>query len=262
MKDYRLRFFRHSGLALAVREYSKPPVLSSARTFVLVHGIGTSARYFARLSRALGAHGTVYAIDLPGFGAAPRPVTAVSIDDLADILLAFTRDYALVNPVMIGHSMGTQVVIEAMLQQPELSDRLVLIAPVIDPRAPTAVRQGLRLLRDFITEPLSANWIVATDYLRCGPWWYARVLPAMLTFPIEERSARLQSETLVIRGNRDPVSTADLARRLAATIPRSQLVEIPGASHVVQHAASTSVAAAVIAHLTPAPHDLGLESER
>ncbi len=36
--------------------------------FVLVHGIGVSSRYFHPVAAFLAEHGTVYAIDLPGYG--------------------------------------------------------------------------------------------------------------------------------------------------------------------------------------------------
>ena len=46
---------------------------SGARpAIVMVHGIGTSHRYFSRLHRELESNGTVYPLDLPGFGGSPK----------------------------------------------------------------------------------------------------------------------------------------------------------------------------------------------
>ena len=40
---------------------------------VLIHGIGVSHRYLRRLHGLLAETGDTYSIDLPGFGATPRP---------------------------------------------------------------------------------------------------------------------------------------------------------------------------------------------
>ncbi|WP_049822115.1 alpha/beta fold hydrolase, partial [Arthrobacter sp. H41] len=41
---------------------------TAQRVFVLIHGIGMSHRYFARLAAVLADHGDTYLIDLPGYG--------------------------------------------------------------------------------------------------------------------------------------------------------------------------------------------------
>ncbi|TFB49511.1 alpha/beta fold hydrolase [Cryobacterium tagatosivorans] len=248
MSDFVLRRFDHGELTLLVREYGDDRSVGGTRAFVLVHGIGASSRYYARLSRLLAPHGSVYAVDLPGFGAAPSPAVPLDIPDFAALLRAFAGARGLVDPVLVGHSMGSQVVTEVALQDPGLASSLVLIAPVVDPAAPSALGQALRLLRDVFTEPPAANWIVAVDYLRCGPRRYFSALPAMLSYRLEERVARLQVSTLVIRGSRDPVTPAGWADRLVAAIPRSSRLDVRGASHVVQLAAPRVVVAAIVAH--------------
>ena len=248
MSDYILRRFDHGELTLLARQYGSARSGEGARAFVLVHGIGASSRYFSRLARRLAPYGSVYAIDLPGFGAAPNPAASLDIPDFAALLRACAGTWGIVDPVLVGHSMGAQVVVEAALQDPGLSSSLVLIAPVVDPAAPTALGQARRLLRDVFTEPPAANWIVAGDYLRCGPRRYLSALPAMLSYRLEERAAGLRVPTLVVRGSLDPVTPAAWADRLAAAIPRSSRLDVRGASHVVQYAAPRAVAAAIVSH--------------
>ena len=248
MIDFILRRFDHGELTMLVRQYGRMLPDGQGRAFVLVHGIGASSRYFARLSRRLAPHGIVYAVDLPGFGASPSPSAPLDIPDFAALLRAFAEAWGIIDPVLVGHSMGTQVVAEATLQDPSLSSSLVLIAPVVDPAAPTGLGQALRLVRDVFTEPPSANWIVAVDYLRCGPRRYFSALPAMLSYRLEERVRLLTAPTLVIRGSQDPVTPADWAARLVAAIPGARRLDVPGASHVVQYAAHQAVAAAIVSH--------------
>ncbi|MFH6688689.1 alpha/beta fold hydrolase, partial [Cellulosimicrobium funkei] len=94
---------------------------------VLVHGVGSSARAFDPVRRALLRPGAlprvaVHAIDLPGFGAAPRAPRDVSIEEHAAVVAEHVRRHVLDLPdgaprpvvALVGHSMGAQVVAQAM----------------------------------------------------------------------------------------------------------------------------------------------------
>lgn len=261
MSSYTVDRFDHDGLAMLVRRYAHGQAggTSSPLAFLLVHGIGVSPNYFARLSEQLQPHGVVYAVELPGFGGTPRPDHALSIEDFAALLLAFTEALNLDNPVLVGHSMGAQIVTEMAVQNPVLSDRVVLMGSVVDPQAPTAFGQGFRLLRDMMIEPPSANRIVLMDYLRCGPRWYLTQLPAMLTYPIQERLPLVDAFTLVVRGARDPVASAEWAARIAELVPKSTRLEVPKAAHVVQHRGARVVAAAILDHARSSVVDPSLQ---
>jgi len=260
MSSYTVDRFDHDGLTMLVRRYARGEGSDTASplTFLLVHGIGVSPDYFSRLSEQLRPHGIVYAVELPGFGATPRPDRALGIEDFAALLIAFSEVWNLDNPVLVGHSMGTQIVTEMAVRKPALSDRVVLMGSVVDPQAPTPFGQGFRLFRDMLVEPPSANWIVLMDYLRCGPRWYLTELPAMLTYPLEERLPLLQAYTLVVRGARDPVAPAEWSERLAELVPRSVRLDVPKAAHVVQHRAAPVVAAAILDHARSSVVDPGL----
>ncbi|WP_198285651.1 alpha/beta fold hydrolase, partial [Cellulosimicrobium cellulans] len=67
---------------------------------VLVHGVGSSARAFDPVRRALLRPGAlprvaVHAIDLPGFGAAPRAPRDVSIEEHAAVVAEHVRRHVL-----------------------------------------------------------------------------------------------------------------------------------------------------------------------
>src|SRR6478609_774976 len=70
--------------------------LPSGRTdgpaFVLVHGIGVSSRYFRPVAIRLAPAGSVFLVDLPGYGSAPTPKTPISLDDHADVVARFIRE--------------------------------------------------------------------------------------------------------------------------------------------------------------------------
>jgi pimeloyl-ACP methyl ester carboxylesterase len=233
--------FVFGDLTMLVRRWDASPG-AGGETFLLVHGIGVSSRYFLRLAEELSSYGTVFAVDLPGFGAAPRPGRQLTIEAGAALLAEFIRSEKLTGAVLVGHSMGTQFVVEVAAVHPTLIGAIVLAGPVVDERAPMPWQQGMRLGRDMLRESLVANWIVSTDYIRSGIRWYLTELPVMLGYPTQERLPLVPVPVLVLRGERDPIAPRGWSARLADTAQNGRLVEVPGAAHVVQHTRATEVA--------------------
>jgi pimeloyl-ACP methyl ester carboxylesterase len=216
------------------------------RTFVLLHGIGVSHRYLARLHRELAWDADVYTFDLPGFGDAPKPRRQVPVGEYAAFVHTALSEAGVMSCVVIGHSMGTQYAVELALQQPDLVAGVVLMGPVVDPRRKSVAQQALALTRDsMFSESLSANAIVFSDYFRAGPRWYLTELPVMMQYPLETRIPGVSQPVLVLRGSKDPVAGREWCQRLAAQAPQGSLTEIPGQGHVVQHTATGPAAAAI-----------------
>ncbi|MGO4691735.1 alpha/beta fold hydrolase [Glaciibacter sp. 2TAF33] len=250
MKDYSKHRFQRDGLTLVIRRFQAAPKTADAPAFVLVHGIGVSSRYYMRLARELASHSTVFTVDMPGFGRSPKPHPRrqLSVEDLAGLIRAFLAEAGVTSPVLVGHSMGTQIVTEMSVQDPALTDRIVLMGPVVDPAAPTAVGQAVRLARDVLAEPLIANWMVLTDYLRCGPRWYLTELPVMLGYPMVERLGRVSASVLLIRGGVDPVAPGDWVQHIESVVSRCARLDVAGSAHVVQHSGAPAVALALLVH--------------
>lgn len=223
-----------------------PP--AAARSYVLVHGIGVSSRYFHPLAAALARYGTVYVVDLPGYGLSPKPGVDMSITDHARVLGRFLDANSIDNPVLVGHSMGAQVVSQLLVDRPEVSDRLVLLGPTMDPRRRSALKASIGLSVDMLREPWRSNWTVLTDYLfRCGIPYYFRQLPHLLEDRIEERLPAIRATTLVVRGDRDPVASRDWALQMTRLLPVASFAEVPG-PHVIMFTAPKEVAALLAAH--------------
>ncbi|HEX9088200.1 MAG TPA: alpha/beta hydrolase [Arthrobacter sp.] len=225
---------------------------------VLIHGIGASHRYLRKLHGLLAESVDTYSIDLPGFGATPRPEGTLPVADHAAYLLGALEQLGVLEFVLVGHSMGSQFAIEAALQQPGRVSRLVLMGPVVDPQRHTVAQQALALGRDslFFESP-SSNALVFTDYLRCGPTWYLKTLRVMMGYPTEQRITGVTAPVLVVRGANDPVASLDWCRRLVASTATGQLLEVQGTGHVVQHNRSVEVAGAILdfARIGPAAQE-------
>lgn len=215
---------------------------------VLIHGIGASHRYLQRLHGLLAGSMDTFSIDLPGFGATPRPRHTLSVAEQATYVLGALEQLGVLEFVVVGHSMGTQFAVEAARQQPSRIPHVVLMGPVVNDQRRTVAQQALALGRDclFFESP-SSNALVFTDYLRCGPEWYLKNLRVMMDYRIEERIAGVTAPVLVIRGANDPVAPTDWCRRLAARATTAQFLEIEGTGHVVQHNRAVEVAESILA---------------
>lgn len=220
----------------------------SGPTYVLVHGIGVSSRYFQPLAEELARTGTVWTVDLPGYGAARKPRRVLSIEELAEVVVRFTTQLGLDNPVLVGHSMGCQVVAALAEAHPGLSDRIVLLAPTINPAERSLVKQALRLVLDGAFEHPRANWRVSTDYLlRCGPRYYLQQAPSMLGDTIEARLPFITVPTLVVAGDRDFIVPVDWAREMVRLLPHGTL-EVVRAPHVMMFAQPVAIAERIAEH--------------
>ncbi|GAB3038426.1 hypothetical protein GCM10027052_17160 [Parafrigoribacterium mesophilum] len=210
-------------------------------TFVLLHGIGMSHRYFRQLYAALDTVGNTAALDLPGFGATQDPDRALSVGEYAQFTGKMLDALDIGTCVVIGHSMGVQFAVDLALQRPSLVSHLVLIGPVVDSGRRTVLQQGLALARDTLRERPSTNAIVFSDYLRCGPRRYLAELGAMMAYPTDERIRSVLAPTLVIRGARDPIARSRWCHVLADRARDARLIEVPGGPHVVQESAPQAV---------------------
>jgi pimeloyl-ACP methyl ester carboxylesterase len=126
---------------------------------------------------------------------------------------------------------------------------VVLIGPVAEPAARTPLASAARLVRDTLGEPPSANAVVLSDYLRCGPARYLATLSFMLHYPIVDAVGRLACPVLVMRGRHDPIAPATWCAELAAAARTGAFVEIEGARHLAMWTRPRDVAA----HLAALP---------
>jgi pimeloyl-ACP methyl ester carboxylesterase len=226
----------HDGLAVVVQRFpARREPRDDDRAYVLVHGIGVSSRYFQPLASELARDGRVYLIDLPGYGAAPNPRRDVTIADHAAVLASFLRRSSLENPVLVGHSWGAQVVSMLVRDHPDVSDRIVLMAPTMQPSARNVWAATRNLLHDAFREPPAVFRIAFADYLfRCGVPYLMRQVPHMLRDAIETRLGSLRARVLIINGDRDTIVSTPWARELSELGSTAEFREVHG-PHVIMH---------------------------
>lgn len=102
---------------------------SGARPLVLLHGgiIDAAHVSWGDLIGPLSEDATVYAPDLPGYGASEMPADPVSMSTLVESVAAFIDELSLEDPVVAGISMGGGVAIGLALTHPERVSRVVAL---------------------------------------------------------------------------------------------------------------------------------------
>ena len=175
------REFRSGERVVVIRQSG----IADGRDYVLVHGLGMSHEYWDGLAEVLEATGTVYALDLPGFGDAPEPREPLGMAESGELIAELIAAEGLDRPVLVGHSTGAQVVAETAARHPELVDSLVLIGPTVNPRERTLAKQTARFLQDVAVLNPKAFAQGVASYAEAGPRWYVRNLRPMLEHRIE-----------------------------------------------------------------------------
>ncbi len=252
--SYYTRRILYDDLAVVIRRFPVPESVAAssaanARPFVLVHGIGVSSRYFYPVAAELARHGPVYQVDLPGYGSAPNPRRDVTIIDHARVLARYLAAEGIGDPVLVGHSMGTQVVSRLALDYPEVTRSIVLMAPTMDPTARTLWRAARRLAADVLRhEPARVKLIASIDYVfRCGIPYFLRQIPHLLEDRMEDRLPRLAAKGLVICGDKDVVSPEAWSREVAGLLRQGSYATVAG-PHVVMFTDPKRVAALIAEH--------------
>ena len=217
-----------------------------APVFVLVHGLGMSSRYLMPTAELLSAWGKVHAPDLPGFGRSGKPDRILTIPELADSLAEWMTAMKLRSPVLIGNSLGAQVIVDFAVRHPSRLATAVLVGLTIDPEARRMFTQIGRLLMDIPREPPGLYWTAGTDYCRAGFRNCLQTLRHALDDPIVDKLPRIRIPVLVVRGEHDPIVPQRWTELAAGLIPHASQVTISHAAHAVNFSAAEELVGEVL----------------
>jgi 2-succinyl-6-hydroxy-2,4-cyclohexadiene-1-carboxylate synthase len=238
--------------------------VSVTETVVLLHGFaGTGRMWDPVVARLDGERYRPLAPDLRGHGAASarRPVSfAGCVEDV--LALAPARF------VLGGYSMGGRLALHVALAAPERVERLVLVATTagIEDRADREARRAAdeALAAQIERAPIEAfveRWVTQPLFAGTPPQaaelWRADILgndPVALAValrgigtgkmePLWERLGELDMPATVLAGERDGKFVRN-GRRLAAALPRAEMVVVEGAGHGIPREDPGAVAAA------------------
>lgn len=200
---------------------------------VCVHGAVIAGAYMLPLAARLARERRVLVPDLPGYGRSEHPARVLDVPALAEALVAWLDALALPRIALLGHSLGSQVAAHVAAAHPARVERLVLVAPTVDPATRTRRALLWRLVRDAVRERPALARLELRDLGRCGVRRAFATLDVALADEIEAVLPRVAAPALVVRGERDPLVSRRWAREVAHLLPEARAVEIVGGAHAV-----------------------------
>lgn len=249
------------GVGLAVNEWpGKGP------TIVCIHGLTANHTCWASMGDALSPAYRLIAYDLRGRGDSDKPDKGYSLEQHGRDLGRLLDHYGLRKAVVMGHSLGAHIALRFAVHEPARVSKLVLFdggldvrAEVLDSLGPAINRLGLEfpsldMFLEFVKRlPMfEGRW---NDYLERYFRYDVETLPSgavrakAAKHAIEEELGNLARERLWVWHHRvkcptlifrapdglltatDCLMTQEEGLAMAAAIPKSRLVVVPGTNH-------------------------------
>jgi pimeloyl-ACP methyl ester carboxylesterase len=213
---------------------------------VLIHGWSCNENYWSAQIEPLKARYTVVLVDLAGHGASGKNRTDWSMSHYGDDVAAVVRELSNRQIVLVGHSMGATVALEATRR---IGDRVIGIIAVdalksigqprmpqkqIETRIDAFRRDFIGETRKFVSEslfprgadPLFVNK-VAYDMSRQSPTVGVASMEALLSTDLAPIVADIHVPVLAINSDLEPTDEA----RIRKALPDFKAEVIPHTSH-------------------------------
>ena len=237
-------------------------------TLIFIHGVLNDHSVWILQTRYLAHHGwNVLAVDLPGHcrssGAPPA-----TVEEAADFILALMDAAGLDEAVLVGHSFGSLIALEAAARAPERVSQLVLVgtaypmkvSPALLEASLKAPMKALEMVNIFSRSTLAPP----PSALGPGTWVYGasmalgrRVLasnPDVNVFHAgfkacdsythgEEAMAKVTCPVLFLLGNVDQMTPPKAAQGLIQKARQAQVVQLPGGHHQMSETPEPMLAA-------------------
>lgn len=111
--------FQHHDVAIDYHVSGQGDTAGSPAALLFVHGSFIDQTYWAEQVRYFSPRYQIVTLDLPGQGQSGRNRTDWSIEGYNDDVVALIRELALTRVILIGHSLGGAVVLEAAVAWPQ-----------------------------------------------------------------------------------------------------------------------------------------------
>lgn len=203
------------------------PAVRQSHSVLFLPGAGGSPEFWRPVADRLPADWDKALLGWPGAGDQPHDPRVNSFEDLIDLTQASIPNRS----DLVAQSMGGVIAIGVAVRYPEKIRRLVLVATSggIDVAALGAADWRAEYRAEF---PRAAKWIAEqrVDYA--------------------SRLACITAPTLLLWGDRDPISPLAVGRRLAGLLPNGRLTILPGGTHAVATEQPLAVARSILGHLS------------
>ncbi len=121
-----MKTFTHDGTTVAYRDEGSGPVI------LFLHNGGTSSTIWREQIAALSATHRCIAVDLPGFGASPRPEPPATLGDMIDLIIALIEENNLAPVTLVGNCMGSNIAVQVSRKRPDLITSVLAVNPLTE----------------------------------------------------------------------------------------------------------------------------------
>ena len=236
-----------------------PATQANGRTVVLLHGMNFYGEYWSGTIDVLRKEGfRVIVPDQVGFGRSTKAVMPYNLSDMAANTRKLLETLGVQKAIIVGHSMGGMVATRFGLLYPDVAEKLVLYnqigltdARLERPPASVdatykgllnqtydAVYQGLARYFPSGMKPEYERYVkIQFGWSLSGNWPQAamvRALAQQMVYedPVVYDWAHIKVPTMELGGDKDGANFPELAKRVCTTIPKCELVLLPGLGHV------------------------------
>lgn len=212
---------------------------------LLLHPAATLSGVWAPLRRVWGERWRILAPDLVPEGEPASQLARWAAQAANQIIMAGEPAH------IVGASLGASVALRLTLDHPTLVASLTLDSAQLGgpPPSPALRRVGhavcalacylparlvaAALLTQFPAYQGADRSLVRADIHRLGAKDIIGHLQAQLSHDVRAEVRRITAPTLLLAGARDPLTRSGTYRALHAALPHAQLIEVPGADHVI-----------------------------
>ena len=219
---------------------------------VFVHGFPMTGEVWAKQLRKLSAEINCHAVDLPGYGLSPEPNGFVaSIDTFADSLDNYIAAHHLPPVHLVGISLGGMIALNMARRYPHLLKSIVLLhstaaadspalsaerTKIIDSIAVGGLEQFIIDFADVLLGP-NASQSVRAHYIKMMNKADKDIVIAGM-IALRDRGdetpylGQIKTPTLVIAGDEDKRTPAEMMQKMANAIPKARFALIENCGHV------------------------------
>lgn len=232
----------------------------SGRPVVGVHGMPATSRDFRWLDAAFDGRVRFLRLDLPGFGRSPQQTSnGETLNDLGAVVAELCEAVKLEDAILLGHSMGGAVVIDAATRSPRVAGiALVSSSGPIDHRG--LFRRTYRVLERVIDlHPIVRGGILAV--VKPIAWrvgfskrlsddeliWAARLCGRYRPDLLAEQLSGLDKPAFISWAEDDPSVELAVAEALLACARDPEQLRFATGGHNLQSTRATELADAIVA---------------
>jgi pimeloyl-ACP methyl ester carboxylesterase len=217
---------------------------------VFVHGYVQASRAWLPTLRRLARRHLVLAPDLPGFGWTQTTGPSLDVPGQARALASIMDAAGVGRAVLVGTSLGTQVVAQFAADHPDRALGVVLVGPTFDPEERSLPRQLARMVAGTLRDWPSVWFEHLRDLVMAGPSRIVASLRNGWAHRIDAILPGITAPAVVVRGSRDALVSRAWAQEAAALLPNARALEIRGAARAVGQSAPDALARIVDEHVT------------